>query len=56
MEIPEIEQDLKDKYQVMKHDTDWEEEEDDYALFASSSNKKGPKKVFKGRCGYCGEF
>ena len=40
----------------MKHVKGWEEEEDDYALFASPSNKKGPKKAFKGRCGYCGEF
>ena len=40
----------------MKHAKGWEEEEDDYALFASSSNTKGPKKAFKGRCGYCGEF
>ena len=40
----------------MKQAKGWEEEEDDYALFASPSNKKGPKKAFKGRCGYCGEF
>ena len=40
----------------MKQVKGWEEEEDDYALFASPSNKKGPKKAFKGRCGYCGEF
>ena len=40
----------------MKHAKGWEEEEDDYALFACPSNKKGPKKPFKGRCGYCGEF
>ena len=40
----------------MKQANSWEEEEDDYALFASPSNKKGPKKAFKGRCGYCGEF
>ena len=56
VEIPEIEQVLEDKYLAMKHAKDWEEEEDDYALFASPSNKKGPKKAFKGRCGYCGEF
>ena len=56
MELPEIEQVLEDKYQAMKHAKGWEEEEDDYALFASPSNKKGPKKAFKGRCGYCGEF
>ena len=56
VEIPEIEQVLEDKYQAMKQAKGWEEEEDDYALFASPSNKKGPKKAFKGRCGYCGEF
>ena len=56
VKIPEIEQVLEDKYQAMKQAKGWEEEEDDYALFASPSNKKGPKKAFKGRCGYCGEF
>ena len=56
VEIPEIEQVLEDKYLAMKHAKGWEEEEDDYALFASPSNKKGSKKAFKGRCGYCGEF
>ena len=56
VEIPEIEQVLEDKYQAMTHAMGWEEEEDDYALFASLSNKKGPKKAFKGCCGYCGEF
>ena len=56
VELPEIEQVLEDKYQAMKHAKGWEEDEDDYALFASPSNKKGPKKAFKGRCGYCGEF
>ena len=56
VEIPEIEQVLEDKYQAMKHSKGWEDEEDDYALFASPSNKKGPKKAFKGHCGYCGEF
>ena len=40
----------------MKHAKGWEEEEDDYAIIASPNNKKGPKKAFKGRCGYCGEF
>ena len=40
----------------MKQAKGWEEEEDDNALFVSPSNKKGPKKAFKGRCGYCGEF
>ena len=56
VEIPEIEQVLEDKYQAMKHAKGWEEEEDDYALFASPSNKKGPKKAIKGCCGYWGEF
>ena len=56
LEITEIEQILVDKFQAMKQAKGWEEEEDDYALFVSPSNKKGPKKAFKGRCGYCGEF
>ena len=56
VEIPEIEQVLEDKYQAMKHAKSWEEEEDDNALFASPSNIKGPKKAFKGCCGYWGEF
>ena len=56
LEITEIEQILEDKFQAMKQAKGWEEEEDDYALFVSPSNKKGPKKAFKGRCGYCGEF
>ena len=56
VELSEIEQVLVDKYQAMKHAKGWEEEEDDYALFASPSNKKRPKKAFKGCCGCCGEF
>ena len=56
LEITEIEQILEDKFQAMKQAKGWEEKEDDYALFVSPSNKKGPKKAFKGRCGYCGEF
>ena len=56
LEITEIEQILEDKFQAMKQAKGWEEEEDDYALFVSPSNKKGPKKAFKGCCGYCGEF
>ena len=40
----------------MKHVKGWDKEEDDYALFTSKSNKKKPKKQFKGCCGYCGEF
>ena len=31
----------------MKHVKDWDEEEDDYALFTSQSNKKGPRKHLK---------
>ena len=56
VELPEIEQVLEDKYQAMKHAKGWEDDEDDYALFASPSNKRKPKKTFKGHCGYCGEF
>ena len=56
VEITEIEQILEDKFQAIKQANGWEEEEDDYALFASPPSKKGPKKAFKGRCGYCGEF
>ena len=40
----------------MKHVKGWGEEEDDYTLFTSQSNKKKHKKAFKGCCGYCGEF
>ena len=56
MDLPEIEQVLEDKYQPIKRAKDWEEEEDDYSLFTSPSNKKYPKKAYKGCCGYCGEF
>ena len=56
VELPEIEQILEDKYQAMKHVKGWDEEEDDYALFTSQSNKKKPEKAFKERCVYCGEF
>ena len=45
LEITEIEQILEDKFQAMKQAKGWEEEEDDYALFVSPSNKKGPKKA-----------
>ena len=55
VELSEIEHVLEDKYQAMKHAKGWEEEENDYALFASPSNTKKPKKAFKGHCGYCGE-
>ena len=56
VDLPEIEQVLEDKYQAMKHAKGWEEEGDDYALFTLPSNKKKPKKAFKGCCGYCGEY
>ena len=47
VEIPEIEQVLEDKYQATKHAKGWEEEEDDYALFASPFIKKRPRKPSK---------
>ena len=56
VDLPETEQILQDKYQSMKHVKGWDEEEDNYALFISHSNKKRPKKQFKGQCGCCGEF
>ena len=55
-DVAEVEQLLEDKYLSMKCVKGWEEEEDDYALFASPAKKKGQKKQFKGRCGYCGEI
>ena len=42
--LPEIEQILEDKYQAMKNAEGWNEEEDDYALFVSPSNKKNKRK------------
>ena len=56
VELSEIEQILENKYQVMKNVKDWDEEEDNYALFTSQYNKKKPKKAFKGCCRYSGEF
>ena len=44
VEIPEIEQVLEDKHQAMKQAKGWEEEKDNYALFASPFNKKDPRK------------
>ena len=55
-DVAEVEQLLEDKYLSLKCVKGWEEEEDDYALFASPAKKKGQKKQFKGRCGYCGEI
>ena len=46
--LNEVEQLLEDKYLSMKSVKGWEEEEDDYALFASPAKKKGQKKQFKG--------
>ena len=55
-DLADVEELLEDKYQTMKLVKGWEEEEDDYALFASPAKKKREKKQFKGRCGYCGEI
>ena len=55
-DLAQVEQLLEDKYLSMKFVKVWEEEDDDYALFASPAKKKGQKKQFKGRCGYCGEI
>ena len=55
-DLAQVEQLLEDKYLSMKYVKGLEEEEDDYALFASPAKKKGQKKQFKGWCGYCGEI
>ena len=55
-DLAQVEQLFEDKYLSMKYVKGWEEEEDDYALFASPAKKKGQEKQFKGRCGYCGEI
>ena len=55
-DLAQVEQLLEDKYLSMKYVKGWEEEEDGYVLFASPAKKKGQKKQFKGRCGYCGEI
>ena len=55
-DLAQVEQLLEDKYLSMTYVKGWEEDEDDYALFASPAKKKGQKKQFKGRCGYCGEI
>ena len=47
VEITEIEQILEDKFQTISQAKGWEEEEDDYALFASPPSKKGPRKLSK---------
>ena len=46
-DLPQVEQLLEDKYLSMKYVKGWEEEEDDYALFASPAKKKGQKTQFK---------
>ena len=46
--LAEAEQLLENKYLSMKYVKSWEEEEDDFALFASPVKKKGQKKQFKG--------
>ena len=56
VELSEIEQILEDKYQAMKHAKGWGEEEDDYALFASPSNKKNPRKHLKDIVGTVGSL
>ena len=40
VDLPEIEQILENKCQSMKNVKGWDEEEDDYALFMSHTNKK----------------
>ena len=45
--LAEVEQLLEDKYLSMKYVKAWEEEEDDYALFASPAKKKGHKNSLK---------
>ena len=47
-DLAQVEQLLEDKYLSIKFVKGWEEEEDDYALFASPAKKKGQKKQFKG--------
>ena len=47
-DLAQVEHFLEDKYLSMKYVKSWEEEEDDYALFASPAKKKGPKKQFRG--------
>ena len=55
-DLAQVEQLLEDIYLSMKYVKGCEEEEDNYALFASPAKKKGQKKQFKGRCGYCAEI
>ena len=46
-DVAEVEQLLEDKYLSMKSVKGWEEEEDDYALFASPAKKRGRKNSLK---------
>ena len=46
-DLAQVEQLLEDKYLSMKYVKGWEEEEDDYALFASPAKKKGQKSSLK---------
>ena len=43
-DLAQVEQLLEDKYLSMKYVKDWEEEEDDYALFASPVKKERAEK------------
>ena len=45
--LAQVEQRLEDKYLSMKYVMGCEEEEDDYALFASAAKKKGQKNRLK---------
>ena len=45
--LAQVEQLLEDKYLSMKYVKGWEEEEDDYALFASPAKRKGRKNSLK---------
>ena len=44
-DLAEVEQLLEDKYLSMKYVKGWEEEEDDYALFASPAKKERAQKT-----------
>ena len=46
-DLAQVEQLLEDKYLSMKYVKGWEEEEDDYALFASPAKRKGRKNSLK---------
>ena len=46
-DLAQVEQLLEDKYLSMKFVKGWEEEEDDYALFASPAKTKGQKNSSK---------